>query len=389
MIDYLILGNGSVAFSVAYNLKKKNPTSQILLVGSGKGASYAAGGMLNIYSEIDHLTTFQYKEYKEKFEFSLRSRDYWPSLCADLNIDLHLGTVMTNSTYASEYDDKNYEAIIAALDTYGEEHLECHPDRFGLKPLPNFRSKQVLYLTNEGWVNPKQLLVAYEDWFRKNDVQYISEDCIEALHKYDYRNLIVAVGAYTDTVLSHLNIKLNQKISFGSGVALEIYNPNLNVQKVVRSTNRTNSCGSTIIPRGNGYYYIGASYALQEAPEKPFTLSNIYYITDQLTKEVHSDIINSQVTEIFYGHRPISEDGFPLIGRLSDSISVVTGTKRDGLFMSPLIGDLLTDDLLHGTNSFPQTFNPQRLPLKIISDENQLAIAGKYQEAYTLTHKLS
>jgi glycine/D-amino acid oxidase-like deaminating enzyme len=70
-----------------------------------------------------------------------------------------------------------------------------------------------------------------------------------------------------------------------------------------------------------------------------------------------------------------------------DNLYVATGTKRDGLFMSPMIGDYMSKLILFNHNEFLNSYKPCRVPHKIIPNDDLKRIKDKYKQAYLFTHK--
>ena len=58
-----------------------------------------------------------------------------------------------------------------------------------------------------------------------------------------------------------------------------------------------------------------------------------------LTREINTNYSNLSIKKIIVGHRPTTIDTYPLLGPTSlEGVYLATGTKRDGLTMSLLIG---------------------------------------------------
>jgi D-amino-acid dehydrogenase len=46
------------------------------------------------------------------------------------------------------------------------------------------------------------------------------------------------------------------------------------------------------------------------------------------------------------GFRPTSPDGVPVVGRVADDVTVVTGYGASGLTLGPYVGERVADDVL-------------------------------------------
>jgi glycine oxidase len=403
--DVLIVGNGSIALAIAYDLQLKEPNLKVGLMGRWKyqkpSASLAAGGMLNHFAEIDHILTFGRKAYVDKFELGLMATEMWKQTASELGIKLGEGTYILNSTYGDEYDDNNLRAIVEACGVYNRHGAFTYGSPRGVDPISRYRSKGLFHMRNEGWVNPADLMCAYECKIRANRIDAYAEKITKNKKTglFDVRSnesvwkakqVVAAPGAYFGQIeISGLK---TQKITYGTGFGFTVQIPNLWIEQVIRSTNRSNACGITVVPRSPTTYYIGATYEHNNFPGGHVPrLGHLYWIIDQLAKEVNPKFLDALLLETHYGHRPISEDDFPLAGKTSiEGLHVVTGTRRDGLFMSPYYGRLTVSNLLTpGTyDYFPDMFKVERKPHKFISKDSKAYIDAKYADAYKATHRL-
>jgi glycine/D-amino acid oxidase-like deaminating enzyme len=76
------------------------------------------------------------------------------------------------------------------------------------------------------------------------------------------------------------------------------------------------------------------------------------------------------VSRWLHGTRPVSVDGFPLIGRCGlDGLIFATGTHRDGFHCSPAIAAHVAHDILHGptTDDRFTWCTPERPPIQTLS----------------------
>jgi glycine/D-amino acid oxidase-like deaminating enzyme len=62
--------------------------------------------------------------------------------------------------------------------------------------------------------------------------------------------------------------------------------------------------------------------------------------------------------EPIIGHRPVSVDGIPVLGKISDGIFIATGTNRDGLSGAPRIASLLCEALQGDVAAIPPVMRP-------------------------------
>lgn len=429
MLDVIVIGGGALGHAIAYNLKKAGADFKLIdanynevhsrypvtdLNFPGKtSATFAAGGMLNIFAEVDAVTTFSHPLYIERFETALKAKPYWKELAKELKFHVRYGTYVITGQEATDLDYENHIKIMQALKHYNEPHDYGKPNGYA------YDNDAVLFLQEEGWIDPMDYIKALNKTIRadepkpkgrspgvtwnKDAVFYNSHAHVTKNGPNDFtvtvwgndmgslklqtRQVVIATGS-DDHYIKTLGAK-TQKLFHGVGHAWTIHNEHVKIDKVIRSTNRNNACGVTVVPRCSNTYYVGASY--EEADEKTIydalypSMGNHYYLIKQLCEDINPDFIKSKIWASHTGCRPCTEDGLPLIGPTSvPGLYVATGTRRDGLFMSPMIGEYMTELLAGGPNRFPESWLPEREPYDVLDKQ---AIADKYQTAFQQTHK--
>jgi glycine/D-amino acid oxidase-like deaminating enzyme len=403
--DVAIIGNGSIGYATAVNLLRKNPELKIAIVGRQEqhgAASWAAGGMLNLFAELEY-DTLHHPLLAERFEFARKAKGYWDLYASKLDIGIEWGTVLLNSSYGTDLDDENLAAVEDALVEFNEPHYTIN-HMPGVEPVRQYRTKNYIVIPEEGWIDPLDLKFAAESYLFDN----LATACYDANARVlrprtadgitvemdgdlelEADNVLVCAGTASGAILEASGIK-TQKITAATGFGWTIECPDVKIFQVIRSTNRFNACGITLIPRGNNKYYVGAtSEASADASISTPRLGSIYSILDQLMKEINPKFASARILTEHHGHRPMSEDGLPLLGETSfKGVFVGTGTKRDGLFMSPMIGSYMADLIVDGINQFPEIFAPEREPLEVMSADDLSYRNERFAKAYEETHTL-
>ena len=146
-------------------------------------------------------------------------------------------------------------------------------------------------------------------------------------------------------LLNKINFKNKTDILdvyYGIGNAVEIYDKNNILKKqlpsrtVVRSPNRGSTCGIHIVPRKNNEYYLGAGSEINHKENYKSKIGTILYLLNAAKNEIINNISKLNFTAVL-GFRPFSFDGQPIFGKFNKDISIISGTKRDGLTLAPLI----------------------------------------------------
>src|SRR5690348_25837 len=170
-MDVVIIGNGILALTTAYRLRKLAPQSRITIIGPAdhRGcASLAAAAMLNSFAEID-AGTLTNKIERQKFLFNRLSTPLWPSLLKEIEDDsgvklsFGFGTFVVNNHASDSLEDENFDAIVSALDEFREAYEVVSPLHIThYKPAAKLRAARAIYINGEGWVNPRRLFAALE-----------------------------------------------------------------------------------------------------------------------------------------------------------------------------------------------------------------------------------
>jgi len=416
--DIILVGNGSISLATAFSLSKKNTKLKIAIIGPQKrigAASLAAGFMLNCFAEVEY-DTLNSDVGKKKFELLLQSRDLWHNRVKELNsvnknkLKINNGTFIINNASADNLDDANFLAIENALKKYSEKYEIFDSSKIhGYNPDPKKRSLKTIYIPREGSLNSKETFNSYENYLKKNkniffinalvkDVKIknnrIDKIVDEKNNSYTSSNIIICNGAYSKILIEkikHLNNEV-QKIFYGTGTSLIVES---DIKKnmpdsVIRTPNRGMACGIHTLPVDGKHFYLGATNRLSHIPINDPILSTIFGLQKSLVEEVNVSHASSKVKKIIVGHRPTSVDTFPLIGKTSiKGIWIVTGTKRDGYTMSPLIGNEIANQIFD--NKFDKNFslfNPERKIYKLMSKKEGIDKAIKHFVSAAYQHGL-
>jgi glycine oxidase len=400
--DVLIIGNGILGTSTAYALALQDPTLRIAVVGPYPrlgGATVAAGAMLSCFAELDKFS-FSSKYSLNKFTMARQSAKQWPSWLNQINATLALkdqvtinpGTFVLLNTKAGRREDENFSAISETLKYYKEPHEAVDPAKIpGIYPLDDARPLRALYLPNEGALNPYQLLAALEKASVQNGVVFldasvnkilldkeravgIETELGEILHA---SSILLAAGAFSQTLLEQIPFLENRipKVMAGWGCSLILKPDSHQIKNVIRSPNRSGSCGIHMLPYGenSNLLYMGASNNVRFSPKMHPKGRDVYYLLERAIEQFHQDLHKAEIIQWQIGNRPVSFDTFPLIGSTSvNGLWLLTGTYRDGIQDSPLLASSIAREILGGTPLFEHAFKPERFPISIMSQEQSI-----------------
>jgi glycine oxidase len=400
--DIAIIGNGILGYSTAYALCQKDPRLKIALIGKrnpGDSATLAAGAMLGCFSEVTKAT-FASTYGQAKLKIAHQASQLWPEWLGAINDSLSRetkpiketpGTFVILNTESSKREDENYKAILKAIKLYQAEYEEVDPNLIpGLNPNHNCRPLRALFLPNENSVVPAQLMAGLEQTLKRQQNVHFYESNAKEIHtqagkvkgvalddntSVNARHVVLAAGALSQDLIDKIDDIKNKipRLLAGFGCGLLI-NGDFGFKNVVRTPNRSGSCGMHMVPQNATSLYIGASNSLGLSPKFAPKLRDCYYLIHRAIEQFDQDLHKVEVEKWLVGNRPVTVDAFPLIGETSIiGLWMLTGTYRDGLHASPLLAQSIANQLLGEPALFNNPFMPERAPLQTMTKEDAIA----------------
>lgn len=393
--DIIIIGNGILGLSTAYQLLKKDPTIKLAIIGpQGRpgSATLAAGAMLNAYAELTNVSLLSY-EGRLKFEMARKSSKLWPDWIREINdalknkgkVELKLGTYVINNSLSGQLECENYEIILNTLKEYGEEFEEIgSKDIPGLSALEGCRPIRNLYIPQEGFIDSNSLIKALHSILSdKQNVTILDDEAIKINYEKGKitgvntkkrgivfsNNVLLAAGAFSQKLIDTIPEikKFIPPIFAGVGISLLLrQNQDDPIRHVIRTPNRSGACGLHVLPRRDKKtLYIGASNNVYVHPSQQITAGISHFLLQCAIEQINQNFYKNEVINWHIGNRPASLDTFPLLGPTSiKGLWLLTGTYRDGLHQSPLLADELSNMILGIPSSLNEAFLPERAPIK-------------------------
>lgn len=386
--DVAVVGNGVIAMMVAAELLHRG-TGSVCLVGKADrigGASAAAGAMLGCIGEVT-AEAMRGQATRDRLRTSVSAHQLWPSLLASLQDDLGADeqlctatdTIVMLNSIGGELDSRNFAAIREACELFGQPHETLDPAEVpGYQPATTQRALVAVRLAAEGAVDARLLLAALErritrtgGRFVDDQVRSISQDqggsftvsCSEAA--ISAGRVVVAAGAYSSGLVAELLADRPLMPQFaGLGTAVLIRRPaGSGFRSVVRTPNRAFACGLHVVPQSGGREYYGATNAVVRRPTAMPMLGDQHFLADCALNQLDTSLFHGEVERWLTGNRPVSLDGFPLVGGTDvEGLYLVCGTYRDGLHLAPLIAAHLADEIAGKSGSLGNQFEPHRVP---------------------------
>ena len=413
--DVLVVGNGIIGWSIAYELAKRSGDSRVAVVGPRSrdgAASVAAGAMLNTFGEITRHTLTS-DAGRQKFELSREALGRWPGWLEEikeasgddqLDATYSRGTTVILNSKSGFLDNENFGAMERALQEYDEPYAEIDPRGIpGLTPLPDARPLRALHLEREGAIDSHEFLAGLTRAATRAGVESLDAR-ITGLTRSGERvtgvvlgdgtvleagTVVLAAGAFTGAMLAELFPLGRTPMMFaGRGIAFTTERTEEDrFENVVRTPTRAGNCGLHMVPYGDGREYYGATNIPQDTPAVRADLGMSEFLVRVAREQLDQRLFFADI-DWRVGNRPMSVDGFPLFGRTSiEGLVVATGTYRDGFHCSPVVAGMVADDLLGGTPLAERVplFAPERAPIQTMTPHEAVdllvdtAVSGSWE----------
>ena len=178
--DIIIIGDGSVGLSLAYNLFKKDNSLKIAVIGNDyKKASTAAGAMHAIFGEIEKNFENSVDE-KFIFEMALKSRkkfiNFFNENGGNSNFITSKNTLVYLNKNANDFEKENFDSMLKISNMYNIAKDIKDIDKY----FPNnIDVKKAVLLKGEFSFNPYSYLNALKKSLNK--IEFINEELIEVI----------------------------------------------------------------------------------------------------------------------------------------------------------------------------------------------------------------
>ncbi|ORT60865.1 FAD-dependent oxidoreductase [Streptomyces sp. CB03238] len=388
--DVVIVGNGALGLFLADELMRRQFGS-VTVVGPWAregGASQAAGAMLGCFGEVTR-ETLRNRPQRSRFEMAFAAHERWEDVVGGLEDDapgrLPLRTadethVILNAVGA-ELDSINFEAMLAALDEYKQPWEEVDPRTIpGYRPRTESRALRAVRLPTEGAVDARAVLNAVQERLLREGVTLVDatvrrltegSDAVTGVELDDGRlieagTVVVAAGAASEQLVQPFLDGALMPTFPGLGFAMlsrrVVGEP---FRSVVRTPNRGFACGLHVVPAGPGMEYLGATNRLVDRPTDVVPVGDVRFLAQYAMQQLDEDIARHDVVRYLTGNRPMTLDGFPLIGALPvPGLYLMTGTYRDGFHCAPLLATHVANELQGRPGVIDPMFAPVRRPIE-------------------------
>jgi len=414
MYDVVICGNGVLGMATARAIAMQDPLLRVAVVGPATrpgAASPAAGAMLGSFGEVTG-PLLRTPSGRARFATGRRAAELWTSWLEGINADLDrdsqldadLGTFLIRNSKSGTIEDENYVAIKQAVAEAGEPCEDIDANEVpGLNPVEDCRPSEALFLPREGSIDANRLMTTLARLIEQSRRQTMVDGTVAELDIRDGRlagvrladdtvitspQVVLAMGVGTQAVLDRIP-ELAARIPrmfAGVGTSLLLEVKRATFPHVVRTPNRSFACGLHAVPRG-GHLYCGATNNLSIEPRLATSPGQMTFLLDCVLDQLDQGLFTASLVRWSAGNRPVTVDTCPLIGPTSvDGLWLLTGTYRDGLFLSPLLSQHLARRLCGKPGLIGDEFLPERKPISVYTQEEARADAVRHFLAMSSEH---
>ncbi|MBV4533611.1 FAD-binding oxidoreductase [Pseudomonas sp. SWRI107] len=365
---FLIVGNGMVGLAIAAGLSRSIPGERIQVVGPAArpySASMAAAAMLNSFAELEPGALDQPRD-RLKFELSQASARLWQGFVEEFEIPAEhyrLGTVLVNNNASNRFEDAAFDAIAGYLDEFTEPYERVDPQvEPAYVPDASYRTRQALFLPREGVLNPDGVIHALQATLQKRGVRFV-DGVVKSMNKAG--DSTAGVTLEDGQVLSAERIVLANgsmatrlwdepgciRVINSVGATVVLKNAGIKGRYVLRTPNRGGACGIYHAPYQDDLFVVGATNLVTTADEQFPRAESVAALINGAINQVNHLHRTSGFIRYNFGYRPLSMDGYPVIGQLNDNTFITSGTRRDGYHFAPWLADNLAALLLGQTVS--------------------------------------
>lgn len=366
MYDLAIVGAGVMGMSIARHLKDSG--LHIALIDrdiEGKHASYKAGGMLGAQNE--------FKEDSPLFRLALKSRAKFAALSEDLKNETGIDIqYQKNGLIKIATTDEEVPSLLQQY-TFLHSHDEDVQDlsETELNTLTNHvvkGSKAMMFVPHDHQINANHYtkalhasLVDYQniDRFTHTNVTAIHRVGegyeIEAEHNHKRtiiraHKVIESVGAWAGFLSEEEKVK--KAVSGVKGEVILVENEDLDLKQTLFMTN-----GCYIVPKPPHRFLIGATSYFDDYSVGVSDIGKEWLLKEAIERV--PELAGSRELKHWSGVRPWTEGEQPIMDEVEPNLWVITGHYRNGILLSPIIGELMAEWILD--DKCPEALNPFQL----------------------------
>ncbi|MDJ0393261.1 glycine oxidase ThiO [Rhodococcus sp. G-MC3] len=336
-----VVGGGVVGLSIAVRASREGWSVTLYDPEVGSGASWVAGGMLAPLSE-------GWPGEHELLALGAKSLQRWPDFARSLGVEVFSASGSLTVALDSA-DAADLRTIAEFVGQQGHE-LEIL-DRARIRELEPSLAQNIRL----GLLAPTELAVdnraLVEGLRAAASVSFVAESVTD-IDALDADQVVVAAGAQTASLLPEIPVRAVK------GEILRLRRRPSATPPPTR-TIRGSVHGRPIylVPRGDGLVVGATQY--ESGQDTQVTVAGVRDLIADAERLMPS-IGEYELHETAAGLRPMSPDGLPIIGRISDRVIVASGHGRNGILLTPITADAVSALLAGDTLPEAKAADPAR-----------------------------
>jgi glycine/D-amino acid oxidase-like deaminating enzyme len=413
--DVCVVGNGVLGLATAWALLQLDPGLEVVVVGPAArdgAASPAAAAMLNSLAELSEGSRAS-SAGRARVAVGRLAAKRWPGYLERLGAALREepppirpGTTLILNTQSGGGDEANFETVRGALIELDEPHHEIAPATIsGLDPAPDQRPLRALHIPGEGSVDSRAVLAALDAAGRGTGRATVRDAWAQGFVRdaggrvtgvrlrggttIQAGDTVLAAGAGSQRLLDGLDEA--DRIPWllaGRGVAAVLRPRAAALSHVVRTPVRSGGCGLHLVPLAGGDLYLGATNEVALAPRRHAGAGAVQGLLTAALGQLGASLYEAEIVEWRVGNRPITLDGFPLVGPTDvPGLWLLGGTYRDGFHCAPVLAEHLARRLLGlPASEVDPRFAPARPLLEARSPEASVEEYARHAASGAIEH---
>ncbi|MBI5975043.1 glycine oxidase ThiO [Staphylococcus canis] len=360
MLQTVIIGAGVMGLSIARQLETTHRNVQIIDRSTPRmNASYAAGGMLGAQNEFFEDTSL--------YRLAMKSREMMPetaqALQRETGMDIEYQKYGLIKVASNLKDIPTLEKQLAFLQSH-DHSIKALSSSEMTKRFPHLDLDQsaAFKIQDDGQINaniytqaliqsvlkrPSVSLMTHTETY---GILKENEGYTVQTSKGDIKadELIIAAGAWSGALLNHLDIQLpTHPVKGDVKLIASDYN---GLKETIFNVN-----GCYIVPKKPNRFLIGATSEFDNWSTENND-DNIKWL-DRESQRMIPELAHSHTIKSWTGIRPITPDEVPIMGTVRPNLYVTTGHYRNGILLSPIVGELMAK-LIDGDTKAHATLAP-------------------------------
>tara|TARA_B100000965_G_scaffold386741_1_gene389292 strand:+ start:5009 stop:6190 length:1182 start_codon:yes stop_codon:yes gene_type:complete len=224
--DYMIVGSGIIGLTIAFELVKRNPNKNIVIIEKEKDIGFHASGR---NSGILHAG-FYYDKNSLKAKFCIKGNILMKNFCKKNNIHI-----------------KNTKKVVVAkdkkeLETIFELHKRASLNGVKTEIITSKQLKKInknictyekaLFSPNTASVNPIEVLIKLKEILIEKGVHFRFNTAFNDVRKNEYKYLVNCAGLYADKIAKKFNLASNYTMLPFKGIYMKYMGENNNLLNI-------------------------------------------------------------------------------------------------------------------------------------------------------------